>query len=129
MRALKYFGDKPRNTEAAAKFVASCFNDSAGAFGDAPGRPPTAGTAAVGMMAVAVRTAPTFTAGNPAKLFGMSSYFSDIVGRTYDVSADGRRFLMIKNAATADQTGSSAPASLVVVEHWFEELKARVPSK
>src|SRR5439155_2474271 len=26
VRALKYFGDKPRNPEAAAKFVASCFN-------------------------------------------------------------------------------------------------------
>jgi eukaryotic-like serine/threonine-protein kinase len=80
------------------------------------------------MMAVAVRTSPTFAAGNPAKLFDGLRYHANIGGRTYDVSADGQRFLMIKDAATTDQT-SSAPASLVVVEHWFEELKARVPAK
>ena len=40
--------------------------------------------------------------------------------RHYDVSPDGRRFLMIKDSPSA------TPASLVVVQHWFEELKARV---
>ena len=80
------------------------------------------------LMAVAIRTSPTFSAGNPAKLFA-AQYYQNISGRTYDVSADGRRFLMIKDNATADQNSTAAPPSLVVVEHWFEELKARVPTK
>ena len=40
--------------------------------------------------------------------------------RHYDVSPDGQRFLMMKERA-------ATPASLIVVEHWFEELKGRVP--
>jgi serine/threonine-protein kinase len=45
-------------------------------------------------------------------------------GRTYDISPDGQRFLMIKTSAAG---GTAAAASLVVVQHWFEELKQRVP--
>ena len=48
-------------------------------------------------------------------------------GRTYDVSSDGQRFLMIKEGAGSDQ--SAAPASLIVVQHWTEELKRLVPTK
>ena len=44
-------------------------------------------------------------------------------GRTYDIAPDGQRFRMIK----ADQI--AAPASLVVVQHWGEELKRLVPTK
>jgi serine/threonine-protein kinase len=77
------------------------------------------------LMAVAVQAGPAFSAGNPAKLFD-ARYYSNISGRTYDVSADGQRFLMIKDNTTADQNTTATPASLVVVEHWFEELKARV---
>ena len=46
-------------------------------------------------------------------------------GRMYDVSADGR-FLMMKELAEPGQT--STPASVIVVEHWFEELKRLVPA-
>jgi serine/threonine-protein kinase len=67
----------------------------------------------------------TFGAGNPTKLFDMR-YFVTNGGPVYDVSPDGQRFLMIKENATGD---SSTPASMVVVEHWFEELKARVSAK
>lgn len=45
-------------------------------------------------------------------------------GRTYDVSPDGRRFLMIKEAG-ADQ--GDARTQIIVVQHWFEELKRLVP--
>ena len=48
-------------------------------------------------------------------------------GRSYDVSRDGQRFLMVKDAAAGGP--SPTPASIVVVEHWFEELKAKVPIK
>ena len=48
-------------------------------------------------------------------------------GRTYDVSPDGKRFLMIKPGGRAEQT--AAPPSLIVVQNWFEELKRLVPVK
>ena len=48
-------------------------------------------------------------------------------GRTYDIAPDGQRFLMIKEGVGADQT--AAPPSLIVVQHWVEELKRLVPTK
>ena len=45
--------------------------------------------------------------------------------QTYDVSPDGKRFLMIKEGGGADQT----PPSIEVVQNWFEELKRLVPTK
>jgi hypothetical protein len=44
--------------------------------------------------------------------------------RSYDVSADGR-FLLIKNPVT----NTTSTTSLVVVEHWTQELEQRVPVK
>jgi serine/threonine-protein kinase len=71
------------------------------------------------MMAVSVRTAGQFNAGSPTKLFDGSGY---AVGahRTYDVSRDGPRFLMIRNATS---TGEPTPVNLTVVLNWQEELK------
>lgn len=46
--------------------------------------------------------------------------------RSYDVTADGQRFLMIK-AAGNDAT--SALPQIVVVQHFDEELKRLVPVK
>ena len=50
-----------------------------------------------------------------------------VLSRTYDVSPDGKRFLMIKEAGVAGP--AVAPASIVVVENWLEELKRLVPTK
>ena len=75
---------------------------------------------------VPIQTAPTFSAGTPTKLFD-GRYVGSPVWRTYDVSPDGQRFLMIKDNLAGDQT--SAPASIVVVLNWLEELKRRVPAK
>ncbi len=69
---------------------------------------------------VPIRTAPTFSAGAPTKLFE-TRYYAGEGGHTYDVSPDGQRFLMIKAAGTDE-----AP-SMVVVLNWLEELKARLP--
>ena len=52
---------------------------------------------------------------------------SQIPPRHYDVSPDGQRFLMLKDSAAGDP--NATPASMVVVEHWFEELKQRVNGK
>ncbi len=78
------------------------------------------------MMAVAVLTAPTFSAGNPSKLFD-GQWFAPPGTRPYDVSRDGQRFLMIKDAMSSGSTGASP--TITVVLNWFEELKARVPAK
>jgi len=42
-------------------------------------------------------------------------------GRNYDVSRDGRRFLMVKPAA------NRASPHIVIVQNWFEELRRLVP--
>ena len=71
-------------------------------------------------MAVPVDTSgPTLRAGMPAKVFDASKYSSWSPPRNFDVSPDGQRFLMIKDGPVRDQ--------LVVVQRWFEELKARGP--
>jgi len=79
------------------------------------------------MMTVPVQTSPAFSAGNPARVFD-TRYPTPNNGRTYDVSADGQRFLMIKGNDT-ERTSGTPPANIVVVLNWFEELKQRVPVK
>lgn len=80
------------------------------------------------LMAVAVQLAPHFTYGNPIKLFDTSMYLLSrpaTAGRTYEISADGRRFLLVKNA----DVGNTVPptsASVTVVLNWFTELESKV---
>jgi serine/threonine-protein kinase len=83
------------------------------------------------LMAVTVQPGgTTFSASNPSKVFDVQPYYFATTGRSYDVSADGQRFLMIKLASlSGPQNSTTAPPNLVVVEHWTEELKARVPTK
>jgi serine/threonine-protein kinase len=78
------------------------------------------------LMAVRVNArGATWSADTPTKLFD-SRYFTGVEDflPTYDVAPDGR-FLMIKEAG-ADQ--SSALPHIVVVQHWFEDLKRLVPA-
>ncbi len=70
-------------------------------------------------------TGPTFSAGNPAALFD-TKYATPTSTRTFDVSPDGRRFLMTKNDAADD---NAPPLPMVVVLNGFEELKARMSTK
>ena len=83
------------------------------------------------IMAVTVQLTPTFSAGNPAKLFDASGILLDgrlgasSTNRTYDVSRDSRRFLMIKENAGSGE-GKAASPSMIVVQNWFEELKTKL---
>jgi hypothetical protein len=43
--------------------------------------------------------------------------------RSWDITADGQRFLMFRNAETADQLVTTINIAL----NWVEELKRRVP--
>jgi len=75
------------------------------------------------MMAVPVTTTPTFASGTPHALFPAGNYATGPSYRAYDVSPDDRRFLML---APVSDTVAAAPNRLVVVEHWFEELNAKL---
>ena len=80
-------------------------------------------------MRVGVERGATWAATVPAKLIERS-YFTGVagqVGRSYDLAPDGRRFLMIKEGGGSESTPT--PTSLVVVQHWDEELKRLVPTK
>jgi eukaryotic-like serine/threonine-protein kinase len=79
------------------------------------------------LMRVGVVRGPSWAATTPT-LVVKEGYFTipSWWGRSYDISPDGQRFLMIKEGG-AD--GTAAPASLIVVQHWFEELKRLVPTK
>ena len=71
-------------------------------------------------------TGPIFRPGNPTKVFDTRYY---VGGYPYDVSPDGQRFLMIKNGGPSEQATTGAPASMIVVLNWTEELKQRVPRR
>jgi serine/threonine-protein kinase len=76
------------------------------------------------LTAVTVQTSgSTFRAGKPAKVFD-ARYATPLPPRSYDVSPDGKRFLMLKDSAAGDP--NAKPLNMVLVEHWFEELKRRV---
>lgn len=78
-----------------------------------------------GLMRVPVTRVSEWAAGAPARVL-QGRYYRGLgnVPRGYDVSLDGKRFLMIKPAGL-DQ--SAPPASIVVVQNWLEELKRLVP--
>jgi Tol biopolymer transport system component len=60
--------------------------------------------------------------GRPSTLFPVSPYFFGGIGRNYDVTRDGRRFVMVKNP---ELQGSSSPPISVVL-HWVDELRGRL---
>ena len=73
------------------------------------------------MMAVDIETEPSFRAGEPKLLFDRP-FHSLVFGSTYDRSPIDDRFAMI---TTSEDLGKAN--ELVIVENWFEELKAADP--
>ena len=71
------------------------------------------------LVAAEVPAGPTFRVGQQRKLFSASLYLSLGSHQAYDVAPGDRRFIMIRNQQ-GDET-----SELVVVENWFEELKAK----
>ena len=72
------------------------------------------------LMSVPIQTTPAFSVGQPVKLFS-GPYSLNPTLRTYDVSPDGRRFLMIKH-----EGDSTAPPTIVVVLNFLQELAPRL---
>jgi hypothetical protein len=78
------------------------------------------------VIAVDVQTEPTFKVGKPKILF-QRAYFASRY-HMWDLSPDGKRFLMIKQSTiTDDEPTSAIPRKINIVLNWFEELKERVP--
>jgi hypothetical protein len=72
------------------------------------------------LVAVDVKTTPTFSTGRSATLFPATGFASFPFRPQYDVSGDDKHFLMIRPLP------ASGPDQLIVVENWFEELKAKL---
>ena len=77
------------------------------------------------VIAVPVATDPVFAAGTPEVLFE-GSYFQVPGARSYDVAPDGERFVMVRMGSSA--TDTDAPAELILVQNWFDELRRLVPT-
>ncbi|HTS88929.1 MAG TPA: protein kinase [Gemmatimonadales bacterium] len=73
------------------------------------------------MVAVTVKTTPTFSTGEQKTLFPVGQFVFSGPVQVYDVAPDDHRFLMLR------ETSAGESGQLIVSEHWFEEVKARSP--
>ena len=74
-------------------------------------------------MAVPIAGGPTFLPGKPIEVVK----YPDASGRGYDVAPDGRFLINVPRSSAGDPAPSRA--QMVVVQHWVDELEARVPAK
>jgi serine/threonine protein kinase/Tol biopolymer transport system component len=73
---------------------------------------------------VDVQTGSGFSATKPRLLFEQSGYSGMAPIRTWDISPDGQRFLMVKQEERKPQPVTE----LILVQNWFEELKRLAPT-
>jgi len=71
------------------------------------------------MVSVQVTPGPAFAVGEHKVLFPAAPFNVGGGYQLYDVTPDGKRFVMVRGAAATSET------ELVLVQNWFEELKAR----
>jgi len=76
------------------------------------------------VMVVTVDATANFSHGTPRVLFEGGGYMHNF-SPSYDVSPDGQRFLMLRDAEQTDQEAENT--QLIVVENWFEELNRLAP--
>jgi eukaryotic-like serine/threonine-protein kinase len=72
------------------------------------------------LVSVAVTPGPQFALGEPHVLFSVAQYVLTGSTGVYDVSPDAKRFVMMRPVSGGDE------AELVLVQNWFQELKARL---
>ena len=75
------------------------------------------------LMVVVIDSEAGLTTGPPEVLFE-GDFFSQFGLRTYDVTPDGQRFVMLTRGG-AQSTKNDAPPSLVVVQNWLAEHNRR----
>ena len=82
-------------------------------------------------VAIAAATATTFAAGPPVRILTKKYYAgASLLGldlRGYDVSPDGRRFLMIKEPEAPPPV--TQMMNMVLVLNWVDEVKNRLPAR
>jgi serine/threonine-protein kinase len=76
------------------------------------------------VMSVPVQQGTTWQHGPATQVVRPGYFHAGEVYRTFDVSLDGQRFLMIKQNVNA----ADVPRSIIVVQNWHEELKRLVPT-
>ena len=79
-----------------------------------------------GIAAVAIDTTSGFQAGKPEVLF--TGDYGLGLARSYDVTSDGQRFIMLKEFKKSSGDIESQLTNLVLVDNWFTELKKLAPS-
>jgi serine/threonine-protein kinase len=72
-------------------------------------------------VSVAVGSGTAFSWGDAQVLFSMSPYRRPINGRSYDIAPGDQRFFMLRIVP------DSSTGGVIVVENFFEELRAKVP--
>ena len=72
------------------------------------------------LVVVDVGAGPVFAAGQELPLFPIQPYFANDHHAAYDVTPDDQRFVMMRNSRDVEAS------ELIVVENFFEELKAKV---
>jgi Tol biopolymer transport system component len=75
------------------------------------------------IMSVPFTTNPIFSIGNPELLFEGPYLLGSPGAHNYDVTPDGQRFLMIKASEPEGSLG------IQILTNWFDDVKARVPTK
>jgi Tol biopolymer transport system component len=86
------------------------------------------------VMAVPLTNKPAFSVESPKVLFQGSYVPANHINGSlelgpWEISPDGKRFLMMKAAGADATAGSKGPRKINIVVNWFEELKRRVPTK
>src|SRR5206468_206433 len=82
------------------------------------------------MFVIDFRTEPTVSFGKPSPL-PLTGILQPFVGmRNFDISPDGKRFVVVMPDSAPAPTGSGQrpTAQINVVLNWFDELKQRVPA-
>jgi len=76
------------------------------------------------LVAATVRTAPAFGVIDRQPLFDASRFRIDGFHQAFAVAPDGRAFYFIRSVGNAGR--SAADVRAVLVEHWFDDLKAKL---
>ncbi|HEX6941945.1 MAG TPA: hypothetical protein VF128_03395 [Gemmatimonadaceae bacterium] len=71
------------------------------------------------LQAVRVATRPAFGILEKRRLFSMNGYFASAWAQAFDVSPDGRRFLMLRVGSSF----GAIPVSLVLVQNFLADLE------
>jgi serine/threonine-protein kinase len=78
-------------------------------------------------LSATIRSVSPFRVDPPTVMFqaALGQYDATTPNRSWDVSPDGRRFLLLKNVPTSDK----AVTAVNVVLNWTDELKRRAPAQ